>query len=127
MFETAPGLNHAPIFEMNGTELQDRIQEKDFALVLGGSISGRAVRKDDGEGVANARIVVAVGRMFGGGRRGGSAEEQQAGTGRATTAEDGTFRARSRGRARHSSISSRASTGVPGPHTMLCTTRKTNV
>ncbi len=85
---------YAPIFSMSGVELMDKMTEKDFALVLGGSIEGRVLRKDNAEPVAGAKIVVAVGRMFGGrrGGRGGSGEEQKAGTGRATTGEDGTFR-----------------------------------
>jgi protocatechuate 3,4-dioxygenase beta subunit len=82
---------YAPIFEMSGVELMDKVQKKDFQLVRGGSIVGRVLRKDNAEPVAGAQVVVAVGRMFGG-RRGGGGEEQKAGTGRATTGEDGTFR-----------------------------------
>ena len=57
---------YAPIFEMSGVELMDKVQKKDFQLVQGGSIVGRVLRKDNAEPVAGAQVVVAVGRMFGG-------------------------------------------------------------
>ena len=74
----------------SAAELREKVQEKDFTLVLGGGITGRVLRKDNGEPIADARVVVALGNMMG--MRPGGGGGQKVGTGTARTDETGTFR-----------------------------------
>ncbi|MHC5010904.1 MAG: carboxypeptidase regulatory-like domain-containing protein [Planctomycetota bacterium] len=81
---------YAPVFETQSVALGDQPVERDFVLVEGGTITGLVLNKDDGEPIAGAEVVVAVGQM-GWGRRGRSEENAQMAAGRTKTDAEGRF------------------------------------
>ncbi|MFV1960039.1 MAG: carboxypeptidase regulatory-like domain-containing protein, partial [Planctomycetota bacterium] len=82
---------YAPLFQTTATDVTLKREERDFQLVRGGNLAGRVVEKSDGSPVVGAQVLLAVGRMGFGRRRGGSDEENRAATGRAVTDDAGRF------------------------------------